>query len=332
MAKRLLAQAGVLLAACVSVPASAQCVMDGSDRAWLEAALGNWQKAEVAELKLAPAPLPDVIAIGADCTFTLPAGDFSAVRAEPHGETAKLPDGSEVPAGPVSFAMGGDFFVMSLPSVWRAAGVSSEMGLERLMDGVLLHEISHVRQTALADAALNDVVAQQGIEDDLSDDYIQDLFSGDAAYVAAYEKERDMLFAAAAAPDDVEASRLAAEALGLMRERRAKWMAGDTEWLAGIDDVFLTMEGMGQWLIYRHFRSPEGGSASPEDALKAVRRGGRWWSQDEGLALLLVVDRLLPGWQTRAFREPDWRAENLLAAGVEPGLLPHGGDASSQER
>jgi hypothetical protein len=48
-----------------------------------------------------------------------------------------------------------------------------------------------------------------------------------------------------------------------------------------------------------------------------VRRGGRQWSQDQGLALLLVVDRLLPGWQQRAFRDPDWRAERLLAAAVE---------------
>jgi hypothetical protein len=30
-----------------------------------------------------------------------------------------------------------------------------------------------------------------------------------------------------------------------------------------------------------------------------------------------VVDRLLPGWQERAFRDPDWRAERLLAAAVD---------------
>jgi len=33
---------------------------------------------------------------------------------------------------------------------------------------------------------------------------------------------------------------------------------------------------------------------------------------------MLVVDRLLPDWQERAFREPDWRAENLLAAALQP--------------
>jgi hypothetical protein len=32
----------------------------------------------------------------------------------------------------------------------------------------------------------------------------------------------------------------------------------------------------------------------PDEALPFIRRGGRRWSQDEGLALLLVVSRLDP--------------------------------------
>ena len=38
---------------------------------------------------------------------------------------------------------GNPFFVMSTPSVWRAGGVSSEIGLEMLMWPVLLHEAVH---------------------------------------------------------------------------------------------------------------------------------------------------------------------------------------------
>ena len=48
---------------------------------------------------------------------------------------------------------------------------------------------------------------------------------------------------------------------------------------AELDDIFLTMEGMGQWLIYRYFRSPEGGSVPVAQALAATRRGGRWWGR-----------------------------------------------------
>jgi len=313
---------GLLIAALAAapLPASAQkCRMDAADRAWLEQALLQWHATETGVLELASMPLPQVIAIDADCTYALPAGDFAAMTAEPHGEMVKLPDGAEAPLGPIAFASGeGGYFAMSLPSVWRAAGVTGEGGLERLMTGVLLHEMMHVRQTALANAALAGAMAAAGISDDeLTDDVVQERFFGDADYVAAYEAERDMLFAAAAAPGDAQARTLAVEALGLMRARRARWFAGDNAPFAAIDDVFLTMEGMGQLLIYRYLRSPEGGAVSEAEAIEDVRRGRRWWSQDHGFALLLVVDRLLSDWQQRAFREPDWRAERLLAAAVE---------------
>jgi hypothetical protein len=311
----------VLLAALAAVPLPAlaqQCRMDAADRAWLEQALVQWQATETGVLELAPMPLPLVIAIDGDCTYSIPAGDFVAMAAEPHGEVVRLPDGAEVPLGPISFASGeGGYFAMSLPTVWRATGVESEGGLERLMTGVLLHEMMHVRQTALANAALAEAIAAAGIPDDeLTDDVVQERFSGDADYVAAYEAERDALFAAAAAPDDAQARALAAEALGLMRARHGRWFVGDKAPFAAIDDVFLTMEGMGQLLIYRYLRSPEGGAVSEAEAIEGVRRGRRWWSQDQGLALMLVVDRLLPDWQQRAFRDPGWRAERLLAAAV----------------
>ena len=310
-----------LAALLLAVPASAaepECRMDEADRAWLEGALANWQRAARDDLRLPDAPLPEILAVDARCSFTLPEGGFAAMRAVPNGGKVILPSGEEVPMGPVSFAYDRDKFVMSLPGVWRAAGVTSELGLEKLMDGVLLHEIMHTRQSALASEHLAAPAARAGVSDaELSDDLLQERLKDDPAYVAAWGEERDLLYAAAAALDDAEARRLAGEALGRMRARRARWFTGEREGFAELDDIFLTMEGMGQWLIYRYFVSPEGGTVPPAQALSAVRRGGRWWSQDEGLALILVVDRLLPGWQQRAFRDPDWRAERLLAAAVE---------------
>jgi hypothetical protein len=292
--------------------------MAAADRAWLEGALDNWRKAEPRWLGLMPQPLPTVAAIDGHCTYLLPQGRFEDATARPHTGTAILPDGAEAPIGPISFASGeGGYFAMSVPSVWRAAGVGSEFGLERMMEGVLLHEMMHIRQSELATRALAGVPGAAGIPDDeLTDDLVQERFGGDPEYVAAYTAERDTLFAAAAATDDAQARQWAAQALEQMRARRARWFTADKAAFAPMDDVFLTIEGMGQWLIYQYFRSPEGGGLSPADALRGVRRGGRWWSQDEGLALILVVDRLLPGWQSRAFRDPDWRAERLLAAAV----------------
>jgi hypothetical protein len=307
------------LAGCATAPAPSECVMGATDRAWLKGALDNWRRVEPELLRLPAQPLPTVAAIDGQCTYLLPQGGFAGVQATRHSGIAILPDGAEAPIGPISFASGeGGYFAMSLPSVWRAAGVTSKLGLERLMEGVLLHEMMHIGQTALAAQTLDDAASAAGIaDDDLNDDIVQARFEGDAEYVAAWSRERDILFAAAAATDDAQARQLAAEALGLMRARRARWFRGDKASFTAMDDVFLTMEGMGQWLIYRYFLSPEGGGLAPANSLRAVRRNQRWWSQDEGLALILIIDRLLPNWQERAFRDPDWRAEQLLAAAIE---------------
>lgn len=297
--------------------------MDPSDRAWLEGALDNWRRAEREDLRLEPRPLPTVLAIDAECTHRLPAGELAAASGEPHGGRPRLPDGNEAPIGPIAFASGAGsdaYFAMSLPTVWREAGVASEVGLERLMDGVLLHEIMHTRQADLLSGLLEPLSRQAGVSDEyLSDDIVQQRFGDDPDYAAAWSEERDRLFAAAAAVDEREARRLAREALGLIRARHARWFTEDNAAFAELDQVFLTMEGMGQWLIWRYLLSPAGGGHAPEQALAAVRRGRGQWSQDEGLALILVVDRLLPGWQARAFTDPDWRAVNLLEAAVASG-------------
>jgi len=310
VAKALLPLALLLAGCATSAPPAARCEMASADRAWLEGALSHWQVAEEQWLGLASAPLPQVVAIDAACIYTLPRGQVELAEAVRH-DGAMIDLGEiKLPLGPISFADGSGRFVMSLPSVWRTAGVSSEIDFDTFLEGVMLHEIMHTRQAALATAALDEIERQHpGMR--ISDDLVQDTFEGDTAYVALYETERDKLFAAASAPDDETARALAAEALGLMRERRAMFFHGDRAFYSELEDVFLTMEGMGQYMMWRHFSTQSG--ISSELALQETL-SGEYWTQNEGLALFLVLDRLLPDWRERAFRQPDWRAINLLAA------------------
>ena len=53
-------------------------------------------------------------------------------------------------------------------------------------------------------------------------------------------------------------------------------------------------KGWTRYDAYLWLTDPQGGAMSAEDALPYIRRGGRRWSQDEGLALLLVLSRLAP--------------------------------------
>ena len=318
-----LAAALALLMAAVpaqAAPQGASCEMAPADRAWIDGALANWRIVAREKLLLKPSPLPTIVTFDAACSYVAPGGSAGPPRwqAAPHQGSIRLPDGKEIPAGVISFAGPGEgkapgFFVMSLPSVWRAGGVQSAMGLERLMDGVLLHELMHTWQFYFANPRLAELTRRYKLPDDISDDSLQAAFKDNPAYVKDYERERDLLFAAAAAPTRPEARRLAGEALAAMRARRARWFTGTAEQWAPLDEIFLTMEGLGQWAIYSWVTDRRGGGLAREAALEEVRRGGRWWSQDQGLALFLTIDRLVPGWQKRAFAPKPETAEALLA-------------------
>ena len=317
-----------LVLASLTLPACAraECTFERADKAWLDKSLSNWRVAERTLLKLAPAPLPVIVAVDAKCSYTGRADVAGTViwTGTAHSGTVVFPDGKTQPLGPLAFASPavdqatGGYFAISLPSVWRTAGVASVLGLERLMDGVVLHELMHTRQFYFVNPRLAELQRRYALGDEIGDDSLQERFAKNAAYSAAYRAERDALFAAANAPTDVESRRHAARALMLMQARRAQWFRGrDAKWLP-LDEIFLTMEGLGQWLAYAWYIQPNSGVPAGTNLLNAVRRDGRYWTQDEGLALFLTVDRLVPNWQRLAFADNPELAEVLLKRATQP--------------
>ena len=69
------------------------------------------------------------------------------------------------------------------------------------------------------------------------------------------------------------------------------------------------MEGAANWAAYRS-AIVEG--MSETNALQLIRRGGKRWSQDEGLALFLLADSFLPGWQEEIFGKSEGSLIELL--------------------
>jgi hypothetical protein len=315
--------------------ASAGCALSRDDSLWTAGALEAWTRVGRQSLG-APQPVfPRLVLFDSLCSHTLTATSLDAAHAgfvgagqaftvvsRAHGGTIALPDGKSVPARLTSFAAplpdGRMFFVMALPSVWRSSGRASPRDL--LATAVFVHEFTHTQSRSLGERV--DSLMRRGLPEDADDDVVQTRFASRPGFRAAYEAERDLLFAAAAAPDRATTLSLAQRALQLMDRRRARYFRGADAVYAGAEDVFLSMEGMGQWAGYLAMLDSAGGAMRPEAALPFMRRGGKHWSQDEGLALMLVLGRLAPVAPAALFASPPGTVLELLRDAVTE-CTPH---------
>lgn len=303
----------------IVAPAANICAMAPEESAWLDGALSAWQLVSAGRLKLQPHREPTIIVFDRKCRFERTSGEASW-QAKPHSGSIALPDGGQAPAQVTAFASSDDetglpFFVMALPSVWKAANIPISGDLKGLT-GVFLHEFSHTRQVKPLRPVFQAAATRRKMPDDFSDDSLQEHFQSDPAFVAVIEKERDLLYRAANEPDAAIAKKLAAEALELMEARQKRWFVGQNAYWKNYDDLFLTMEGFGQWVAYAWLADPNGGGMQRSEAIEEMRGSKRWWSQDEGLGLYLVIDRFVPHWADQSFGSPPRLGIDLLHQAV----------------
>jgi hypothetical protein len=190
--------------------------------------------------------------------------------------------------------------VMALPSIWRTSAKAADTTM--LATAVFMHEFTHTQTSHIA--GIDGLIAR-GLPDDVNDDVVQTRFAGRDGFADAYMRERDLFFAAAVARDDREARRLAADAFQLLETRRGTFFTGADAVYADAEDLFLTLEGAGQFAVYQWLVDRRGGGLSAAEALAVTRRDGRQWSQDQGLALFLVLDRLADDAVPRLLGSPE---------------------------
>jgi hypothetical protein len=213
-----------------------------------------------------------------------------------HEGTIRFPNGQEAGLGLMSFAMPLEhssvhsIFIMPLPGFWKMQKVESkELGIENLITGVFLHEFAHSQQMQNFGKKISEY--ESGFTDTLqfSDDLIQDYFEKDSVYTKLFRAETENFYVAAAAKNKSALKQKTMFAITQLKERHRQYFIGNKTSLAEIDAFFLTMEGVGQYSMYAWLIHPKGGNIAPEIALKGVRRNGKWWSQEEGLATILLL-------------------------------------------
>lgn len=313
------------------------CHLEPADRHWLADGVLAWRYS-LSAIAQAEAQQVDAFIFDGGCIVTsrsAMSGGAAYWSGLTHAGLISLPDGKYLPAQVTSFAApapSGPFFVMAAPSVWRASGVKDgALPLATLTTAVLLHEGIHVLQLPTYGRSMSRLTARHRLPDSFDDDSIQAQFGANADFAASIDRETKLLFAAAAAPQLAQARELAREARALMRNRQRQWFTGKDAHLREAEEIWLTMEGSGQWLAYRWLTDPNGGSISPVLAMDAFAKRGKWWSQKQGIALLLALERLAaPTWKRAIFGGSSVTAPALIDAALQASSRQDGAVAPTQ--
>jgi hypothetical protein len=216
-----------------------------------------------------------------------------------HNDSLTLPTNQRVAIGLMSFTApvgsGSDkaFFVMGVPSFWKDAKVTSkELGDENLYTSVFLHEFAHTLQNKIFGVKLEQFERDNKFKFELSDDMIQQDLEKDSIYTKKIKAEIKMFYDAFYSGDLSETKQLATKGLEMFNKRQKEYFINDRAIYKTLDNFFLTMEGIGQYIAVAWLIHPKGGNVDIGKAVKGMRRGGRWWSQDESLAMFLIYTKI----------------------------------------
>lgn len=219
-------------------------------------------------------------------------------RVKEHTDSIRIPDGSVVPvdlmtfAAPLDSLANNSFFVMAAPEYWKNAHIKTEIALELFITGVFMHEFAHTRQMKNYGVHVSKIENTHLFSYPVSDDIVQDYFQNDSAYVKLFKKEVENLYKAAFATERDSVVYYTKLGLKYLHQRHQQFLQPTHKALPELDKIFLTMEGMGQFSFVHWLRNREGGGIEEKHAIQVARRGKNWFSQDEGLALMLIYEKL----------------------------------------
>lgn len=313
------------------------CELDSAKREWIVKTVDVWEKVRKDSLYISSHKLPRLILFNESCVWNINANSAefatnSAAKdkivlnkksydlfASKHEGKIALPENGEIPAQLLTFAAtygNGEkaFLVSAMPSIWRnAPHLREEKNLEILIASVFVHEMTHTFHRKYH-AKLDVIEKKLKDVEDFDDDIIQNSFGKNEEFKNAYEKEHELLFQAVGEKDLTKKRELAKAVFEKIKERRKQFFTGENAIYEEIEEIFLTMEGAANWAAYK---SAINQGLNETDALKLIRRGGKYWSQDEGIGLFLLIDALFPKWQKKAFGKSQMSVTNLLGEAVK---------------
>ena len=302
--------------------AAPDCRLNAADSLWLAAAIRGWEHIGEPRLRLTRgAPLPHLVLFDPHCAHDVDVGASWRVNSTTHGGRVRLPNGHVIPPIGVGITSptandSAIFLALALPESWRGdpryRGTNdSRASWERYLTGAFTHEMTHARMLPGLLSRLRALEAAI-FPDTLEDNLVQRRFAQDREFTRAVARETDLFYRASQAPTLRVRREYARAALASMRGRREQYYVGDLADWAELEQTFLDLEGVAQWAAFAH----EPGALTPGPAfaraLARFRASREFWSEDEGLAMILALDALVPDWQTRLISATPTTSFDLL--------------------
>jgi hypothetical protein len=132
---------------------------------------------------------------------------------------------------------------------------------------------------------------------EVNDDMVENRFKDVPGFKEAFNAERDLLYRAVAEADPAQRRTLIDQALGMARQRRERFFTGEDRPYAELEELFLNMEGAAEWARFKYHQAAPGNTMSDAEIISFIRGQENSWSQEMGLALVLLLEKEVPGWQ-----------------------------------
>jgi|GEM_PF-4234487 len=183
------------------------------------------------------------------------------------------------------------FFIMPLLSFWKERHINSNgIELEKLTAGIFVHEFSHATQLETFEKFNEyfETYQKKFGDEAFGDNMMQTIFEKNQEILSLYKTEL-YFFQKSEQSNDSHRKKMTKIALRCFYNKHEKILIKYKKDLKKLDDIWLTMEGLGQYAMYEYLINSKGGNMSKKKAFEAMKT--KSWSQEEGFALFYLLSK-----------------------------------------
>lgn len=201
------------------------------------------------------------------------------------------------------------FFVMPLLSFWVKENENGHgISLEKFTAGVFAHEFSHSQQLGSFrkfDKYIETYLNKYG-DENFGDEMIQEMFSKDTIIQRLYNKELEAFKKAGTITNETERKAQVNVALDVFDSKHKFISDKEKKDLKMMDDIWLTMEGLGQYAMYSYLINPKGANLSLDKSFETLET--KSWVQNEGFALFYLLSK---------YEKPEFWAKDFFGSDMK---------------